>query len=102
MVELLISVLRVVVGWRGTSGASRRRRPGADGTAAGKDGRSDGLDRGDLELENGLVADEHAAGLQRGVAGDVVVLAADRHLAFESDPQVGEWVAGGTVVAARN
>src|SRR3954468_4381455 len=37
------------------------------------------LDRRDLELQDDLVADQDAAGLQRGVPGDAVVLAADGH-----------------------
>jgi len=35
------------------------------------------LDRGDLELQGDFVADQDAAGLQRGVPGDAVVLAVD-------------------------
>jgi hypothetical protein len=31
------------------------------------------LDRGDLEVEDDLVADQDAAGLERGVPGDAVV-----------------------------
>jgi hypothetical protein len=38
---------------------------------------SGGLDGRDLELQGDLVANQDAAGLQRGVPGDAVVLAVD-------------------------
>src|SRR3954454_1666908 len=50
------------------------------------------LDRGDLELQEDLVADQDAAGLQRGVPGDAVVLAVDAHRALEPGAQVAERV----------
>src|SRR6266567_9449210 len=56
------------------------------------DGGSGVLDRGDLELEGDLVADQDAAALERGVPGDPVVLAVDRHRALEPDPLVAERV----------
>ena len=56
--------------------------------------RSGGLDRGDLELEGDFVADQDAAGLERGVPGDAVVLAVDDRGALEPDPQVAERVSG--------
>src|SRR5512146_884931 len=56
--------------------------------------RSGVLDRGDLELQGHLVADQDAAGLERGVPGDAVVLAVDGDRALEPDPQVAERVLG--------
>src|SRR5688572_4305870 len=50
------------------------------------------LDRGNLELEDDLVADEHAAGLERGVPGDAVVGAADVDRTLEPDALVAERV----------
>src|SRR5659263_756025 len=77
----------------GGASAGVERAPGAAGARpAGPGGKlgvrvigwSGVLDRGDLELEDDLVADDHTAGLQRGVPGDPVVLAADGDRAFEA------------------
>src|SRR5215212_4537502 len=68
--------------------------PPAGGSPAGWSGV---LDRGDLELEDDLVADEDAAGLERGVPGDAVVLAADRDRALEADALVAERVLSGAL-----
>src|SRR5664280_1606156 len=87
------------------------RAPGAAGARpagpAGKLGArvigwSGVLDRGDLELEDDLVADEHTAGLQRGVPGDPVVLAADGDRAFEANAGVAERVARGALGGERD
>src|SRR5205823_9926563 len=61
-----------------------------------------GLDRGDLELQGHLVADQDAAGLERGVPGDAVVLAVDGDRALEADPQVAERVLGRALEAERD
>ena len=60
------------------------RRPRRSGSSA--------LDRRDLQLELDLVADQHAAGLQRGVPGHAEVLAADRGPGLEADAGVAERV----------
>src|SRR5437660_914786 len=69
--------------------AGCRRPQRVSGSPAGRSGV---LDRGDLELEDDLVADQDAAGLQRGVPGDAVVLAADGDRAVEADALVAERV----------
>src|SRR5437763_1172714 len=51
-------------------------------------GARSALDRGDLELEGDLVADQDAAGLERGVPGDAPVLAVHDDAALEADPAV--------------
>src|SRR5687768_3568865 len=68
---------------------------GADpGSGAGCSSGSGCLDRGDLELERDLVADQDAAGLERGVPGDAPVLAVDDDRALEADALVAERVGG--------
>src|SRR3954454_16896745 len=64
-------------------------------------GRSGVPDRGDLELEDDLVADQDAAGLERGVPGDAVVLAADGDRAVEADALVAERVLRGALELER-
>src|SRR5690606_17982412 len=61
-----------------------------------------GLDGRDLELQHDLVADQHAAGLQRGVPGDAELLAADRGAALEADPLVAERVQCRALEGQRN
>src|SRR6478672_10520363 len=56
--------------------------------------RSGVLDGRDVELELDLLADEHAAGLERGVPGQAPVLAVDGGRALEADAQVAEGVTG--------
>ena len=58
---------------------------------------SGGLDRGDLELEGDLVADQHAAGLERGVPVDAVVLAVDRR---REPSKPTRWLPNGSVARA--
>src|SRR4051794_29900003 len=53
---------------------------------------SGGLDRRDLELQGDLVADQDAAGLERGVPGDAPVLAVDDQRTLEADALVAERV----------
>src|SRR3954451_15013315 len=66
-------------------------------------GRESGvLDGRDLELQDDLVADQDAAGLQRGVPGDAVVLAADGHRALEADPLVAVRVLRGAFELERD
>src|SRR4051795_6249047 len=61
-------------------------------------GRESGvLDGGDLELQDDLVADQDAAGLERSVPGDAVVLAADGDRAVEADPLVAVRVLRGAL-----
>ncbi len=64
--------------------------------------RSGGLDRGDLELECDFVTDQDAAGLERGVPGDAVVLPVDDRRALEADAQVAERVGGRTLELERD
>src|SRR5215213_7121829 len=72
---------------RSAPGASRERLvPG-----------SGGLDGRDLELESDLVTDQDAAGLERDVPGDAVVLAVDDNGALEADAQVPEGVGSGAL-----
>src|SRR5439155_21576857 len=67
----------------------------AAGWCRGREGSgSSVLDRGDLELQRDLVADQDAAALERGVPGDAVVLAVDRDRALEADALVAERVLG--------
>src|SRR4051794_2058138 len=56
------------------------------------------LDGGDLELEDDLLADEDAAGLEGGVPADAPVLAVDRHVALEAHAAVAPRVDGGSGV----
>src|SRR4051794_21743242 len=84
-------------------------RPGGQGAlppaATGRRqpaGWSGVLDRGDLELEDDLVADQDAAGLERGVPGDAVVLAADGDRAVEADALVAERVLRGALERERD
>src|SRR6476469_7338696 len=46
----------------------------------------------DVELQLDLLGDQHAAGLERGVPGQVPVLAVDRGRTLEADAQVAEGV----------
>src|SRR3954452_11296369 len=71
----------------------RRPQPAGSRPAA----RSGVLDREDLDLEDALFADEDAAGLERGVPGDAVVLAADGDRAVEADALVAERVLRGAL-----
>src|SRR5690606_31629061 len=49
-------------------------------------------DRRDVEGQGDLLADQHAAGLERGVPGDAPVLAVDDDLAGDADALVAERV----------
>src|SRR5215210_1690226 len=80
----------------------RRGRPSPEGLAGPAAGGSGVLDRRDLELQDDLVADQNAAGLQRGVPGDAVVLAAYRHRALEAQPHVAERVGRGALELERD
>ena len=55
--------------------------------------RSGALDGRDVELEDDLVGDQEATGLQGGVPGQTPVLAVDRGLALEACAKVAEGVA---------
>ena len=57
-----------------------------------------GADGGDLELEDDLLADEDAAGFERGVPVDAPVLAVDRGGALEADALVAVGIDGGAGV----
>src|SRR5215207_291609 len=93
MIEVVIITRGRFSKGSGSGGADRglagRPRPARLGS-----GRSGGLDCGDLELEGDLVADQDAAGLERGVPGDAVVLAVDDGRAFEPSSQVAVRVGG--------
>src|SRR5689334_12163244 len=59
---------------------------------------SGGLDRRDVELEDDLLADEDATGLERGVPLDAPVTTVDGRAALEAGAQVAERVACGAGV----